>query len=49
MVRMALESNSFSSSATTDVMVDTFKFTNEGKVWNNFCAGCFIKEIVGIL
>ena len=45
MVRMALESNSFRSSTITDIMVDTFKFTNEGKVWNSFCVGCFIKEM----
>ena len=26
-------------------MVDTLKFTSKSKVWNNFCAGCSIKEI----
>jgi len=44
MTRMALGSISFHSSTIQSIMVDTSKFTNEGKVWNNFCAQCFIKE-----
>jgi len=42
---MTLESIAFRSSTIQDIMVDTFKFTNEGKVWNNFSAGYFNKEM----
>ena len=37
--------SAFRSSTITDIMVDTLKFTSEGKVWNNFCEGCSIKEM----
>jgi hypothetical protein len=40
-----LRPSSFRSSTITDIMVDTLKFTSKSKVWNNFCAGCSIKEM----
>ena len=40
-----LRPSSFRSSTITDIKVDTLKFTSKGKVWNNFCAGCSIREM----
>ena len=36
--------SAFRSSTITDIMVDTVKFTSKSKVWNNFCAGCSVKD-----
>ena len=44
MARWHLRQGSFCSSTITDIMVDTLKFTRKSKVWNNFCAGCYVKD-----
>ena len=45
MIGWHLKPRSFRSSTTIGIMVDTLKFTSEGKVWNDFCVGCLIRKM----